>query len=499
MYKLQLITYSNKYLMSVFVKSIIKKPHKMFWRYAKNLNIEHSHLTFNDENFDENVYQNFQSFSKGILVNDEESQKIYMITPMKSHQYSKQLTVYLNINNQYVNITVKKLLDVMEFDLSIYMCECKNYMKLVKYCYNLKQFDYELKKYEKIYVNSCNLTKNENKFGIQEINYQALIDNIIFDNLTSKLLIKVPVYRLNIENIEDNSILNGSPILDETNKFIGLISDYGKLDGKILGIPSYCIRYVIDSINKNINVSNLNTIMVNTKLIPLENLNELYNCLYVEENYGIKYNRIIPKNTFIHKVNNQTFDKMGLLYSDKLKYSLPLSSYILLHNEITNYTFDMIYNNEKQNTFRINVIPNNYKKDLTITPDFNYQCLIINGLVFIQASEEYLKSLSVIDIEGDLKNEFERPINSQGNKLLILVDVLYEKISDNLGNIYRTNNLPLINIEKSKYFIPILKKINGEHIKNIQDISYLTYPNISSLILRNDKNRDIRVSYKDSY
>lgn len=483
--------------MSVFVKSLIQKPQYNFWKYCNNIDINYSYLQLDQKNkdfFDQNVYQYFHGLSNGLLIHDSNNKKIFVVSSMKSTLYEQQTIIYFKINKKIVKLEVNKICDFPEFDMTIFSCKYNN--KLINYCYDLEKINYSIYDGNKITINSYNYTENIESIELDKQNYQGEIKNISFENLESKLLVRIPIYDIHIDDIFDKAILNGSTIINNNNEIIGMISDFAKSDGKIYGVPSYCIRYIIDLVNNEIEL-NLKTFIVKSRQVSIENETNYYDCHYIEQNYGIKSERIIPEKSFIFKVNNEKFNDKGMLFCSKLNYHVPFETYILLHNEIMAFTLDIMYNNDKQTMIKINISPIDYKKYLNIPVNYNPKCLIVKGMVFIEASEEYLKSLPIIEIDGSLKKIYEAKYSDLQNKTIILVDILFDKISDELAHIYRTNKLPIINIEKTKYYIPICKKIHMHRIKSFDMIKEYknNLSNAPNIILQIDKNKEIKLSF----
>ena len=483
--------------MSVFVRSLIEKPNLKFWNHTKDIDIDFSFLQFDQNGFDQNVYEDsiydkYYGLSNGILVHHKERKKIFLICPNISNRYSKTTTIYFNTRrNELTKLEVKKINSVPELDLSIFDVRYNN--KLISYCYDINDIDYEISRRTNITIKNCNLTKDEDNKNILDYKeYEAEIENIIFNSLESNILTKIPIYNIDIKGLSEKTVLNGSAILNN-NKIIGFVSDFGN-NGNLYGIPSYCIRYIIDLVNENIDI-NLKTFIVKTQLASLQNDNEQYWSHYIEENYGIRNGRIIPRKSFIFKINGKTFNEDGMIYCDKLKYDLPLDTYVLLNNQYTSFTIDLISNNEKQTQTTLNTKPIDYKKYSTIPLKYNYKCIIIKGLVFVEANEEYLKSLRFIEYRGALKDVYNKKFSYSQNKSLILVDILFDKIhDDNIIDKYKEHNLPLINIEKSKYYIPIMKKIysfNATNIENIyKQIGSFNFSPMPLHLIINNKNKE---------
>ena len=143
---------------------------------------------------------------------------------------------------------------------------------------------------------------------------------------------------------------------------------------------------------------------------------------------------------------------------------------------------------------KINVVPQEYKKYLPISVKQSYECVIVNGLVFIEASEEYLQTLSHMKIINIQQEKELLPFKREQHKTILLADVLYDNIIDELSNKYRKNNLPYISAGNDTYHMTKLsRKMNNIQIKNINDL--FNFGKIELITLRYSENKLIRLPF----
>ena len=171
---------------------------------------------------------------------------------------------------------------------------------------------------------------------------------------------------------------------------------------------------------------------------------------------------------------------------------MPLNTYVLLHSE-SPFFFDMLCGTTEK-IDKINVVPQEYKKYLPISVKQSYECVIVNGLVFIEASEEYLQTLSHMKIINIQQEKELLPFKREQHKTILLADVLYDNIIDELSNKYRKNNLPYISAGNDTYHMTKLsRKMNNIQIKNINDL--FNFGKIELITLRYSENKLIRLPF----
>lgn len=478
---------------AIYLESTRKKPNCRFWNYIKNYDINYSKIHFyneSNENLEKDSYQNSIGISNSVFITD--GKNIYAFSSINSNSYSVKTNAYVNFKNNLAKVTLTKIADIQEFNISVFSVKYSD--RILNYCINYDQISTELYNGTNLVIKECTLV--DKKLNI--INHVGVLNKIIFENVTSRLLVDIPILSIELRDKGKNNLLNGSPIYDNQNNFIGIVSDYRDSIGNFYGIPAYCIKYIIDLINDGADLSNLKSIMIKTDNIYFEDRHQ--HGLYVKDNCQIKYNDVsIPENSIIYKVNNKEINNDGCMYCDKLKYWIPIQTYILLHNEIKSFSFKVIYNNEKKLKKKKEIIPCSYKSYLSIPINSNYICYIIKGLVFMELSIEYLESIPhYVNIEGEIKEAYNTKYNNLQKKKVVLVDTLYGNIPQKYEDLYKLNNLPSIQ-DNDKFNIVILKKINDKYIKSIEDlcdeniVNNLLTGGKFNILMINDKNITIKI------
>lgn len=478
--------------MKVYIQGKYKQPKYEFWNFLNGINTKYDKIDLSvyPHSLNEEIYDEKTIKSNGILVCDRVNNKIYMITTYKTGEYSDILTTYFKINDDIYNVNVKKISDCIELQLSIFECE---YMENLRdHCFFLEELDGKIN--DNNINNICKIKKyrvirngnNNLEFNDKEIN--VMINNIKLFS-PSKLLVKVPVYEFEIMKGIDDDDIHGSIIYDNYDKLIGIVSDY-KNGNTYYCIPIYYSKYIIDMINNDVDISRLRSIILETRPAMIV-FNDIENhiCNYVNNNYNLKYKNImIPKNSLITDINDSNFNDKGYIYCSKLDYYIPIETYILLYNELDSIEIEY-YNKRYMNGKIINVVPIDYKEYLLINVKNNNRCLIIHGMVFIEANEEYLQRMN-INIRGYLTNMYERKYDMNNRKIMILVDILYDKISNEIERIYRKNDLPMINIENNSYYIPVLRKYGEIIVRNFD--TKLEKSNI--IIMSKEMNKQMKIN-----
>jgi hypothetical protein len=420
----------------------------------------------------------------------------YVISCFHISKKSQDTCIYVKNtkNDKTYKFEAVKLLDCYELDISIFSVTDKDAtLSKLSYLYDSLENpicisgDVIIKGLKKS-IDNINLNK--------EVLNTTIVDTVC-DICSSSLFPPVPMIAIKyIEGIDKET--SGAPVF-QSNKLIGIISHYNNNTNNVLVLPTYYIKYLIELINKKIYDKTLKTIYLDTNICTLETVKGTENLLMINDNYNISYpgKKQLKNNHFIKKLNNMPFNNDGKVFCNKTKIWIPLNTYILLHNDCDIFKFNIVQiENEtcKESTVNINPLQVIDASNINIYTSDKF--LIWNNLVFTELSEELLidynnKGISII---GTSCTKFK---NYTG-KTIVLIDIIYKDLDDDIKKIYDSYGLPLVNENGRNYYLPYVSKINNKKIDSLETMEKVLQTNEIITInfeLGNDK-PNIKIKYE---
>lgn len=436
--------------MLIYIKSKVKKLHYNYWRDYTGIPIE----IIDGKKYEE-MYTYEYHDSNGIMICDASS--IYVFAPYNSHINNVETRGYILYGKKLYQMDLIKQKDIIEFNISLYKIKYVN--GIAKKCININNINDKIDICsEDMIIQSCYLSKKSDtaissKKPWENVDFNAIFKSIKYKRLGSMQLPEIPCYKISkIEN-NNNHIFDGSLIKCGT-EIVGFIIGTSKNDDSLYGIPMSYMKYLINLHTSSFNIDKLGSILLDYCVSNIDS-NMVDNTLYIKDNYGLKSDKIVPKNVYISKINNDKINSDGYIYSEKYGCNMKIDTYLLLHNGIQNILCEVLYNTDKGTKSKVTITPYDYKKYLSVLTTDNERCIVIHGLVFIEAHEKILDTFKL------------RPkdlYSVEDKHHFILVDILRDKIDMNINEMYENEK-----IESSLSSLKI-HKINNQKINNINDI-----------------------------
>jgi len=433
---------------SIYIQSKIRKLQHNFHSYWKKYTGSPIEIidSANYEDIHEYEYHN----SNGIMIYDGKS--IYICAPYIDNINSTETIGYIKHKDKLCKTKLIKQKDIVEFNISIYKMDSRA-SGLEKHCINIKDVADDINVgMNNLSIQFCQLSRIINNLQICDKTFNTISKSIVCKYLVSTQLPEIPCYEIKIDRNINDHIINGSLIKHDT-KIVGMTIMRSR-NGDVIGIPLSFVKYLIQLYNLDTDINKLNSVLIDYEMKTINN-NPDENMMYIKDNYSLKGNKTIPKNIYLSKINNEKINKDGHIYSEKYGCNMKINTYYLLHNDIQNISGDVVYNTEKSTKAKINIMPYNYKKYMSVLISENEKCVIVQGLVFIELHED------MMDISGLKSKDM---YNIEGRKHFMLIDILDDKVNDSIKNMYVEEDL------RSPTFAAKLHKINNQKINNFNDI-----------------------------
>ncbi len=358
--------------------------------------------------------------------------------------------------------------------------------------------------------------------------YDAVVENVTFENQQSFNMPRMPyIYAKSNELLKDKydyselKGISGSIVFDEKNNIMGIISSITD-EGLLSIVPSVTIcRFIEEFIETHI-FNGLCDIISKLALCCIDigqcDGRESKFSYLVEDNYGINYNTYttmaykgtirsnLKDGDLICKINNNTFDSDGYVYYDQTDCRVPLSTYVALNYKCSeSIPLTILRNNNKKEGYaekniNINSRPvwtTKYIADVFSNYYYNY-----NGLIFMELTEELIDHYDnhSIILVGSIEKYYQiRPYRNSNDKVIVLVDIIRNNMSDNENSTFDEIGLPLINIDNKNntYSLLVLKKINGKKVPTMRELKYLLNdnPKKTNILFEQSENIKISLSY----
>jgi len=486
----------------------------------------------------------------GILISKKgaTTNSLYILSTFHGLSNGYEFYMHYGIGSNIIKVPLNLKFSSPEMDITVLTIDEKFSGFKNKIGININIIDNEIpQSTNDIFSIICRFPKiidNENAIiDIKEI--KCTIKEIKFSRYMSQISPMIPI--IQIQLIDKTLIENGLEGLSgacmvKNNKIYGIVSSICEETGLITIIPSICINRFFKEIITTKKYDGLCDIVGNLQICNFEHENIFYNGLFLEETFGINY----IKNTEFKKnlkqkdiitymgIKKKQPDQNGEYFCHHCKMNLPLNTYIALHynsgdkipltvyREIDTHENISTKSNKSVRLVKLAKSPISNKKvieynliDVTISakpvnmmsyiPIINCgRSLMFENLVFVELSEDMFIHYNNkgIEIGGYVMEIYLNNCyrNNNTHKIIILADVLFDKLNDRQKDIYTKSNFPLKNISGSKYCIPVLTKINKKLIRNIDQLeTYISNLRISlqniNLYFTLENKNDVKIRY----
>ena len=417
----------------------------------------------------------------GILVSY--CNKYYVITCY----HGIQNNTHIEMVNEFGKYNMKELYTIKQYDFAVLNFNEKydiNNNKKIDLITNITDINNPKLKINYLDAQSTDYYK---KINLEQIDCE--LQNIITSKFKSEMFPAILALEIQINDISSDMYegLSGSIISDNNNKILGMISYYNIENKTFIAIPSYCIKlFFIMALSKD----RIRSYCLNTEA------KENYNI--IKKHYNINYKTDTGENIKfkledkIKSINDTKFDDEGNIYLEELGASIPLDIYFILKNS-KYHTF--VFIDKKNNIIEKNIctIP---LEDYTMFNIESKDIVEYKGLIITEASEELLLYYykSGINIKGKL-NDYYNDCYSNKQKIIIILNIKYEGLDENLSKMYKHNGLPLIK-NRDEVYIPIISKINNNKINNLDELNkIISASNVCSIRLDISKKKSIVLNY----
>lgn len=440
----------------------------------------------------------------------------YVITCYHGIQNHIKIKILARLDDEIISFKMKELYSLKQYDVSIlgFCDDNKKYIsKFAEYQEN-HQNSYKMKfklnkKYDNLTINYLSHQDKKNKSNdIRDNLYNKKITcNYIGYNLSkirSELYPPIPVLNVKINNASNNinhEGLSGS-LVTKNNIIYGMISFYNIENKTFSVIPSYCLQlFLVMSLNNN----TIKSYCFSTNVCDFAE-NKIGHI--ITKNYNISYKTdtdqyiIFRKDDIIETINDIPFDDDGNLFFEKMKINVPLDTYFVLENsKYHKFKYYKKDGTDKYIPVEKSICPVQLNEYIKFDLDYHHKVIKYQGLIITEMSEQLLSYYNNlrIEISGKVLYHYNYCYSKTKQKIIVIINVQYDKLPNNLSEIYKRIELPLIN-EGNIYYIPIISKINGKKINNLDELENIISENKSSLsiLLETVHKKYITLNYKNN-
>lgn len=473
-------------------------------------NVPSNYITVWKKSFNDNIIR--ASVGTFIKINE----KIYILACYHGVKHAETIFVHIIFKNKNMKAkkkffmkTYEACVSVFSHELDLVLLETKSMTKInnnIKYI-NMSQFNSNLPKIN----NTVSFSKNKIIFVSKDVvklqckTYECIIKGTEFLYLHSYNMPAIPYIKANIDylfNERDNiKGISGSIVSqNQESEIIGMVSDIITKTMILNIIPSFVILRFLNEFVKTGSFKGLCSIMAKLTICDIDMNNTNINAICIEDNYNINYNRDeynskniigarLKKNDIIIKVNEKNINKNGMIYCSKLGYIL-LTTYIAMHYQCNDLIKLMIVRKNDRGLFdkkniKIRSRPIRTTKYIPIVHNNNY--LELNGLIFVELNEELIEMNinNGIILKGLYINFYHNnPYrNNNKEKVLVLIDIMRNKLNDNILEMCDNYCLPLINTNENEYILPVIKQINKKKkVLNLMEMYKILHQNVENTI-----------------
>lgn len=478
----------------ILIKYIQEKPIDIYNPF------KHSVDSKDEQN--ENFYDLRLCYGTVITYNNE----YYILTCHHGIQNYETIHLISKVNNKSVICKLNELYSIKQYDFSVLRFDDPNDIKKINHELVSSRLKYQLETETDIKLMINYLpdkdNKDDNKVKGLFVGHNALNANYIGYNIIkfrTEIYPAIPIIEIRITDTASWDIyqgLSGALVYNYQNEIYGIISNYDVMNKILCVIPSYCLyKFFIRSIKKD----NIKSLCLSTKVCSFDNkvgheIDNTYNINYVDDkNKEVKF----KKGDLIESINNQEFDKDGYVYIKDLNITVPLDTYCILEDYDL---YKIKYYNKSKNYVetikQINLIP--LDNIIRFNLYHNDKIIKYRGLVITEMSEQliiYYNYLG-IDITGLVNDYYNDCYTSTGQKILVVINIDYNELSNIETNIYKLISFPLIKTDIDSYIIPVVSKINNKKINNINDMEKLL-SNKSIIRFEFTQKKGLSIKYDD--
>lgn len=408
-------------------------------------------------------------FGSVFLIKD----KFYILTLYNIVANHDVITVYINIGD-----------DVLEYNVYIFVSSIEINLCLLSIDHPFTEYYTINDLHEKIIKNNLITEYLEmDDSTTDSVEYSKKIShsvscNIEYTDFHSMNHVKLPLLCVIFNNQETFQDISGTIVL-QNRKIIGILSNF--FDNYIHVVPSILImRFLKEFILIN-TFSGLCTIVCDYECedIDIKNDNTHNYCLFVKDNYNIKYNKFkesnnkngntLKNNYYIVAINGKLLNDDYKIYEDTLdEYICPML-YIALNFQINQLIPLSVYDGNLIKQINIKARP---LESIKYIPIKSNDVLNVRGLVLKEVDEECILSYYDIDAMLDgvfMDNYFENKYSSNPFRW-VYIDSF--DISDKQGYLNEYTKANLLNhmIDTNTYTLPIVNKVNGKKVKGLANL-----------------------------
>ena len=300
--------------------------------------------------------------------------------------------------------------------------------------------------------------------------------------------IEIKILDPNLFSSPDYEGLSGALVYNCLYELYGMISHYNITKKVLCVIPTYCLKQFfamsvtqdkVKSFCFSTQVCNFGTDKVDRFGHEIVNA---YNITYLCSDKDVKF----KKGDLIECINDNKFDEDGNILLKELNIAVPMDTYFVLDNS---KHYKIKYHTKKATSYSEvtkHVQPIILDDFLKFNFEYHSKVIKYKGLVITEMSEQLLSyyDLLGIKISGLVDDYYNDCYTALGQKILIIMNVEYSKLSDNISEVYKRIGFPLVKGEIDSYFIPIVSKINDKKMNNLLDVEKLLVSDDVNLILR---------------
>lgn len=426
----------------------------------------------------------------GIIIKINENK--FVLTCSHCVEYAKTINIYFD--KKKYNATC--VINARDLDIAILRIELDSNVQFI-----------ELNKQEIPISNVGDPTKIYSKMitkkkKIKNKIYNGILNKKYYDKQYSVNLPPTPFYDttidIEIKNINKLKSMSGSPVVNESNDLIGLVSSILHNSSAITIVPIVCIMRVINEFTCNNIYSGLCNIPIMSNVIMISEEEPAYG-LYIINSYGINYNcfekkrsrryKNIKNGDIIVAINDLVINEDGNVNCNKLNMKIPINTYIAIHYHKSTPIKISIYRKNKDDDehkfIEINMLTRS-NNTMVYIPKITSEYFEYNGMIFVELSEDIIENyyLNNKKLTGTCVQKYNiNPYrNEHDKKIVALVDTLPQFQKNALSHIIYKYTLIPVNEKENKYSIPIVTKINSNIIKNLDMFTKIVKQNYKSKI-----------------
>lgn len=462
-----------------------------------------------DQHLDDSRNHQDEKFKSCIATLISYGNEYYVITCYHGIQNNVDIHLLAKLGDEVISCKMDELYSLKEYDFSVLrFCNKDDISKIREYEGDHQNNSIMNIKFLKGFPNNfkINYLSYEGDEGDQE--YKEYEGN---EHITGKLHIKqircehigysiskirselyppIPIIDIKINDILDDLSyegLSGSLVTDHNDKVHGMISHYNIEYRTFCVIPSYCLKlfFVMSLTNDKVKSFCLSTKVCNFIDDRTGHI--------ITKGYNIVYKTVTDRDIkfknydLIECINDIPFDDSGNLYFKRIGIYVPLDTYFILEN--TKYhKFKYHVKKDLDNYVQAekSIYPVPLEKYIRFDLEYHKKIIKYQGLVITEMSEQllsYYDNLG-IKISGKVEDHYNDCYSAINQKLVVIINIEYNKLPSNIFEIYKLIGLPLIRDTGGKYLIPIISKVDDIKINNLDEMEKIIFRSESYLSVR---------------